>query len=121
MSQAVLLDNFVQATARIEGAERGEARQRQRLERRLENPLDPLLERLVRDHVDDSDLSARIRAVFKVCMNKLQGQQAWEGRKEKALSLSLLERVCREMSVIEIEREREREREISREQRGADR
>ena len=100
VSQAVLLDNFVQATARIEGAERGEALQRQRLERRLENPLDPLLERLVRDHVDDGDLSARIRAVFKVCVNKLQGQQAWEGRKEKALSLSLLVRVCREMSVI---------------------
>jgi hypothetical protein len=81
VSQAVLLDNFVQATARIEGAERGEARQRQRLERRLENPLDPLLERLVRDHVDDCDLSARIHAVFRVCVNK-DNEEGEGGNKE---------------------------------------
>ena len=66
MSQAVLLDNFVQATARIEERDRVEARRRRRMERRLENPLDPLLERLARDHVDDGDLSGRIREVFMV-------------------------------------------------------
>jgi hypothetical protein len=66
VSQAVLLDNFVQATARIEDRDRLERLRLRRLATRLENPLDPLLEQLARDHVDDADLSARIAMIFQV-------------------------------------------------------
>ncbi len=65
VSQAVLLDNFVHATARMEAKKRATQLQRRQMTTRLQNPLDPLLERLARDYVDDADLSARIDEIFK--------------------------------------------------------
>ena len=64
MSQAVLLDNCVMATAQIEVLAKEEERRRQQLAARLQHPLDALLEKLTREYVNDEDLSARIRAVF---------------------------------------------------------
>ena len=58
VSQAVLLDNFVHATARMEAKKRSAQLQQRQMTTRL-------LERLARDYVDDADLSARIDEIFK--------------------------------------------------------
>ena len=35
----------------------------------ISSTLDPLLERLSRDYVDDADLSSRLQSLFRVCMS----------------------------------------------------
>ena len=63
---AVLLDNFIQASAQIEDEERETAHREQKEAARVSQPLDPLLERLSRDYVDDEDLSRRLVELFQV-------------------------------------------------------
>lgn len=63
---AVLLDNFIQASARIEEEEQREAARQHKEAARVNYPLDPLLEQLSRDYTDDADLSSRLLDLFKV-------------------------------------------------------
>jgi hypothetical protein len=63
---AVLLDNFIQASAQIEDEEKVGALSQQREMARVPHPLDPIMEHLSQDYIDDEDLSRRIRDLFKV-------------------------------------------------------
>jgi hypothetical protein len=63
---AVLLDNFIQASAQIEDEEKVGALSQQREMARVPHPLDPVMERLSQDYIDDEDLSRRIRDLFEV-------------------------------------------------------
>ena len=66
MAVAVLLDNFIQASAHIEDEEKEDAMRKQREAAWVSHPLDPVMEQLSRDYVDDEDLSRRIQDLFVV-------------------------------------------------------
>ena len=66
VSVAVLLDNFVSASIRMQEEERQRELSETKGRRTIRSTLDPLLERLARDFVDDADLSARLHGLFQV-------------------------------------------------------
>ncbi len=63
---AVLLDNFIQASAKIEQDDQDNSIRQQKAASRMRYPLDPLLEKLSKDYLDDADLSIRLLDLFKV-------------------------------------------------------
>ena len=63
---AVLLDNFIQASAKIEQDDQDDSIRQQKAASRMRYPLDPLLEKLSKDYSDDADLSVRLLDLFKV-------------------------------------------------------
>mmetsp|Transcript_52361 Transcript_52361/g.109235 ORF Transcript_52361/g.109235 Transcript_52361/m.109235 type:complete len:514 (-) Transcript_52361:54-1595(-) len=66
VSVAVLLDKFITATADMEAEERG--KEVDELKRKEpSNTLDPLLQALTRDYIDEDDLSNRLKTLFRVC------------------------------------------------------
>ncbi len=71
---AVLLDNFIQASAKIEQDDQDDSIRQQKAASRMRYPLDPLLEKLSKDYADDADLSARLLDLFKVrsCLDVLK-------------------------------------------------
>jgi hypothetical protein len=66
VSVAVLLDNFVSASAKMEEEERQLQILRARDNKTVSLTLDPLLARLARDFVDNADLSSILMALFRV-------------------------------------------------------
>jgi phage gp29-like protein len=70
---AVLLDNFITASAETQ-QEKEHERISDMVSRRLfGNALDPLLEQLAQEYTDDADLSARLQSLFKViCRERLE-------------------------------------------------
>ncbi len=69
---AVLLDNFVTASLKMQDEERQRALNETKGRRKISCTLDPLLERLARDFVDDADLSARLHSLFRVMFVQIQ-------------------------------------------------
>ena len=68
MSVAVLLDNFVSASGRIEEAERRAQLEEKRRRQQTRNPLEPLLKKLAREFVDGADLSEKLRRLHEVSL-----------------------------------------------------
>ena len=68
VSQAILLDQFI-ATASSTIAEEERARRlARRKEQLIHNTLDPLMEKLTEDYIDDGDLSHRLQDLFKASL-----------------------------------------------------
>jgi hypothetical protein len=63
---AVLLDNFVTASIRMLEEERERQLAESKSRKTINSTLDPLLERLARDFIDNADLSCRLQNLFKV-------------------------------------------------------
>jgi hypothetical protein len=66
VSVAVLLDHFVSASIKLQEEEQQRKLCETKGRRTISSTLDPLLERLARDFVDDADLSARLHGLFQV-------------------------------------------------------
>ena len=66
---AVLLDNFVSASAKIEDDEKRRVLEEKRRRQQTRNPLEPLLKKLAKEYVDDADLSDKLRCLYQVCQS----------------------------------------------------
>ncbi len=66
VSVAVLLDNFVSASAHIDALEQRSFQEEKRRRQETRNPLEPLLRRLAREYVDNADLTDRLGRLFQV-------------------------------------------------------
>ena len=66
VSQAILLDQFVAVASNTIAEEEAERRRIRRSEELIHNTLDPLMEKLTKDYIDDVDLSHRLQDLFKV-------------------------------------------------------
>uniref|UniRef100_A0A7S0MVB5 EF-hand domain-containing protein n=2 Tax=Cryptomonas curvata TaxID=233186 RepID=A0A7S0MVB5_9CRYP len=64
VSVAVLLDNFIGASTRMEMDEKLEQAERKQREQQMKNPLEPLLLKLAREFSDSQDLSDRLRCLY---------------------------------------------------------
>ena len=64
MSVAILVDKFISASKQQEAEERLETKQRTKIF--VTNTLDPLLEKLSNDYIDDADLSIRLKNLYTV-------------------------------------------------------
>jgi hypothetical protein len=67
----VLLDNFVSASSMIEDEETQIMLEEKRRRQLVKNPLEPLLKKLAREFVDDTDLSNKLRHLYVVCFTCL--------------------------------------------------
>ncbi len=67
VSVAVLLDNFVSYTIKEEEQAKLQKQQEGKSKCDNTNPLEPLLQKLMKGFVDDTDLTAKINALYKVC------------------------------------------------------
>jgi hypothetical protein len=72
VSVAVLLDNFVSASASIDAQEQRRLQEEKRRRQETRNPLEPLLRRLSREYIDDADLSDRLSRLFQVMIGRLK-------------------------------------------------
>ena len=66
MSVAVLLDNFVNASAKDEERARLQEIEEAKSFKEIRNPLEPLLIRLIKGYVDDADLSRRLSTLYHI-------------------------------------------------------
>jgi hypothetical protein len=66
VSVAVLLDNFVNASARDEAEAQLQAIEEAKSFKEIKNPLEPLLVRLIKGYVDDADLTRRLRTLYQI-------------------------------------------------------
>ena len=64
VSVAVLLDNFIGASTRMEMEERLEQAERKQKAQQMKNPLEPLLLKLAREFSDSQDLSDRLQDLY---------------------------------------------------------
>jgi hypothetical protein len=64
----VLLDNFVSASSAIEEEEAQILLENKKLRKMVRNPLEPLLKKIAREFIDDSDLTIKLRHLYKVCL-----------------------------------------------------
>lgn len=64
---AVLLDNFIGASTRMEQEEKLEQAELKHREQQMKNPLEPLLLKLAREFSDSQDLSDRLRCLYQAC------------------------------------------------------
>ena len=71
VSVAVLLENFVAASRRMEEEEELEHVEEMKMLSEFKNPLEPLLAKLARSFVDDADLSDKLKTVYIVSENLL--------------------------------------------------
>ncbi len=66
VSVAVLLDNFIGASTRMDIDEKLEQAEQRQREQQMKNPLEPLLLKLAREFSDSQDLSDRLRCLYEV-------------------------------------------------------
>jgi uncharacterized protein YaaW (UPF0174 family) len=71
VSVAVLLDNFVSASSMIEDEETQIMLEEKRRRQLVKNPLEPLLKKLAKEFVDDTDLSNKLRHLYEVSFTNL--------------------------------------------------
>jgi hypothetical protein len=67
VSVAVLLDNFVTVSMRMENDEKQKASKEKKASSQFQNPLEPLIAKLANEYTNYEDLSSKIKALFKVC------------------------------------------------------
>ncbi len=67
VSVAVLLDNFVTVSMRMENDEKQKASKERKVASQFQNPLEPLIAKLANEYTDNENLSTKIKALFKVC------------------------------------------------------
>ncbi len=63
----MLLDNFVSASSAIEEEEAQILLENKKLRKLVKNPLEPLLKKIAREFIDDSDLTIKLRHLYQVC------------------------------------------------------
>ena len=66
VSVAVLLENFVAASRRMEEEEKLEHISQRKMLSEFKNPMEPLLAKMAASFVDDADLSNKLKAVYDV-------------------------------------------------------
>ena len=66
MSVAVLLENFVAASRRMEEEEAAEKAAVRKMMSQFKNPMEPLLAKLASSFVDDADLKEKLNTVYNV-------------------------------------------------------
>jgi hypothetical protein len=69
VSVAVLLDNFVSASAHIDAQEQMRSKEEKRRRQETHNPLEPLLRSLSHEYSDDADLSVRLIRLFQASVH----------------------------------------------------
>ena len=67
VSVAVLLDNFVTVSMRMESAEKTKASKERKAASQFQNPLEPLVRKLANDFTDNASLSQKLLSLFKAC------------------------------------------------------
>ncbi len=63
---AVLLDNFVTVSMRMENDEKQQASMEKKAASQFQNPLEPLIVKLANEYTNNQSLSNKIRALFQV-------------------------------------------------------
>jgi hypothetical protein len=66
VSVAVLLDNFVTVSMRMENDEKQHASMEKKAASQFQNPLEPLIAKLANEYTSNQSLSNKIRALFQV-------------------------------------------------------
>jgi hypothetical protein len=66
VSVAVLLDNFVSVSMRMENEEKKRAAKQVKASSHFQSPLEPLVARLAGEYTDDANLSANLATLFRV-------------------------------------------------------
>ncbi len=66
VSVAVLLDNFVTVSMRMENEDKESASREKKAARHFQNPLEPLIAKLANEYTNNANLSAKIRTLFQV-------------------------------------------------------
>ena len=66
VSVAVLLDNFVTVSMRMENDEKQKASMEKKAASQFQNPLEPLIAKLANEYTSSQSLSNKIRALFQV-------------------------------------------------------
>jgi hypothetical protein len=66
VSVAVLLDNFVTVSMRMENDEKQQASMEKKAASQFQNPLEPLIVKLANEYTNNQSLSNKIRALFQV-------------------------------------------------------
>jgi hypothetical protein len=98
VSVAVLLDSFVTASLRMLEEERRRHLAESKSRKTVSSTLDPLLERLARDFVDNADLSFRLQNLFKVlyvdCHYSISDSTNQSFSRQPSYSAFLLFKVC---------------------------
>ena len=64
----MLLDNFVSASSMIDDEEHQVRLEEKRRRLLVKNPLEPLLKKIVKEFADDTDLSIKLRHLYKVAV-----------------------------------------------------
>ena len=68
VSVAVLLDNFVTVSMRMENDEKERAAIEKKASSQFQNPLEPLIAKLANEYTSNENLSAKIKTLFRVCI-----------------------------------------------------
>ena len=66
VSVAVLLDNFVTVSMRMENEDKQKASEEKKAASQFQNPLEPLIAKLANEYTSNENLSAKIKTLFKV-------------------------------------------------------
>ncbi len=64
VSVAVLLDNFVTVSMRMDNEDKRKASKERKAASQFQNPLEPLIKKLAHDFTDDASLSAKLLSLF---------------------------------------------------------
>ncbi len=64
VSVAVLLDNFVTVSMRMENEDKKKVAMEKKSARQFQNPLEPLIKKLANEYTDSASLSARLASLF---------------------------------------------------------
>ena len=83
VSVAVLLDNFVTVSMRMENEDQKKASMERKAASQFQNPLEPLIAKLANEYTSNENLSAKIKALFQVC----RVQCSCAGKLETAVGL----------------------------------
>ncbi len=77
VSVAVLLDNFVSVSMRMEANEKKRSAMEKKAARQFQNPLEPLIRKLANDYVDNASLSTKLESLFQVLCWSLLRLASW--------------------------------------------
>ncbi len=91
---AVLLDNFVTASSMIEEEENQRILEEKRRRHLAKNPLEPLLQKIAKEFLDDSDLSNKLSHLYKVAPRGVASLQRALGSRCEARVVRALMGLC---------------------------